>query len=86
MKKLFLEIIRLCAEAGWVKLGQISPDGTKVKAKAWLSVNRKLKHLKREIDKPKQRPKRLKKTRLSIRISQMMKWRMIYGIATIGQG
>ena len=53
MKKLFLEIIRLCAEAGWGKLGQISLDGTKVKAKAWLSVNRKLKHLKREIDKPK---------------------------------
>ena len=51
MKKLFLEIIRLCAEAGWVKLGQISLDGTKVKANAWLSVNRKLKHLRREIDK-----------------------------------
>ena len=51
LKKLFLEILRLCAEAGWVKLGKVSLDGTKVKANAWLSANRKLKHLKREIDK-----------------------------------
>ncbi len=30
LKKLFLEILRLCAEAGLVKLGKISLDGTKV--------------------------------------------------------
>ena len=28
LKKLFLEILRLCSEAGLVKLGQVSPDGT----------------------------------------------------------
>jgi len=51
LKKLFLEILRLCAEAGLVKLGKASLDGTKVKANASLSANRKLKHLKQEIDK-----------------------------------
>jgi transposase len=51
LKKLFLEILRLCDEAGLVKLGKISLDGTKVKANASLSANRKLKHLKQEIDK-----------------------------------
>ena len=51
LKKLFLEILRLCAEAGLVKLGKVSLDGTKIKANASLAANRKLKHLKQEIDK-----------------------------------
>ena len=51
LKKLFLEILRLCAEAGLVKLGKVSLDGTKIKANASLSSNRTLKHLKQEIDK-----------------------------------
>ena len=51
LKKLFLEILRLCAEAGLVKLGKVSLDGTKVKANASLSANRTLKHLEQEIDK-----------------------------------
>lgn len=51
LKKLFLEILRLCAEAGLVKLGKVSLDGTKIEANASLSANRKLKHLKQEIDK-----------------------------------
>ncbi len=51
LKKLFLEILRLCAEAGLVKLGKVSLDGTKIKANASLSANRTLKHLKQEIDK-----------------------------------
>ena len=51
LKKLFLEILRLCAEAGLVKLGHVSLDGTKVKANASLSANRKLKHLEKEIEK-----------------------------------
>ena len=46
LKKLFLEILRLCAEAGLVKLGKVSLDGTKIKANASLSANRNLKHLK----------------------------------------
>jgi transposase len=51
LKKLFLEILRLCAEAGLVKLGKVSLDGTKVKANASLSANRTLIHLEQEIDK-----------------------------------
>jgi len=51
LKKLFLEILRLCGEAGLVKLGKVSLDGTKIKANASLSANRTLKHLEQEIDK-----------------------------------
>jgi len=51
LKKLFLEILRLCAEAGLVKLGNVSLDGTKIKANASLSANRTLKRLEQEIDK-----------------------------------
>ena len=38
LKKLFLEILRLCGEAGLVKLGKVSLDGTKVKADASTSL------------------------------------------------
>jgi len=51
LKKLFLEILGLCAEAGLVKLGKVSLDGTKIKADASLAANRTLKHLEQEIDK-----------------------------------
>ncbi|AQQ08373.1 Transposase DDE domain protein [Sedimentisphaera cyanobacteriorum] len=51
LKKLFLEILRLCVEADIVKLGNVSLDGTKIKANASLSANRTLKHLEQEIDK-----------------------------------
>jgi len=51
LKTLFLEILRLCSEAGFVKLGKVSLDGTKIKANASLSANRTLKHLEQEIDK-----------------------------------
>ena len=50
LKKMFLEILRLCAEAGLIKLGKVSLDGTKVKANASLEANRTLKHLEQEID------------------------------------
>jgi len=51
LKKLFLKILRLCVEADIVKLGNVSLDGTKIKANASLSANRILKHLEQEIDK-----------------------------------
>jgi len=51
LKTLFLEILRLCAEAGLVKLGKVALDGTKVKANASLSANRTLKCLEQEIEK-----------------------------------
>jgi transposase len=51
LKKLFLEILRLCAGAGLVKLGKVSLDGTKINANASLAANRTLNNLEREIDK-----------------------------------
>lgn len=51
LKKLFLEILRLCVEADIVKLGIVSLDGTKIKANASLSANRTLEHLEQEVDK-----------------------------------
>jgi hypothetical protein len=43
--------LRLCAESGLVKLGNVSLDGTKMKANASLAANRKLEHLEKEIAK-----------------------------------
>lgn len=51
MKSLFEEVLRLCAEAGLVKVGKVSLDGTKMKADASLSANRTEKSLADEIDK-----------------------------------
>ena len=51
LKLLFLEILRLCGEAGLVKLGNVSLDGTKIKANASLAANRTLEHLEQEIEK-----------------------------------
>jgi transposase len=50
MKNLFIEILRLCAEAGLVKVGKVNLDGTKMKANASLSANRTEKALAAEID------------------------------------
>ena len=51
LKNLFLELLRLCAEAGLVKLGKVSLDGTKIKANASMAANRTLEHLEKEVDK-----------------------------------
>jgi transposase len=48
-KAVFLEVLRLCAEAGVVKVGVVSLDGTKMKANAALSANRTLSSLEKEI-------------------------------------
>lgn len=50
MKSLFIEILRLCAEAGLVKVGKVNLDGTKMKANASLAANRTEKALAAEID------------------------------------
>lgn len=39
-ERLFVEILRLCVEAGLVKVGVVALDGTKVKANASLAANR----------------------------------------------
>lgn len=46
---LFIEVLRLCAEAGLVKVGTVSVDGTKIKANASLDANRTREALKKEI-------------------------------------
>jgi len=40
LEGLFVETLRLCAEAGLVKIGVVALDGTKVKANAALAANR----------------------------------------------
>jgi len=50
MKSLFMEILRLCAEAGLVKVGKVNLDGTKMKANASLAANRTEKALAEEIE------------------------------------
>lgn len=50
MKSLFIEILRLCAEAGLVKVGKVNLDGTKMKADASLAANRTERSLTAQID------------------------------------
>jgi transposase len=40
LEKLFVEVLRLCREAGLVKAGKVALDGTKVAANASLAANR----------------------------------------------
>ena len=42
LKGLFLEILRLCSEAGLVKLGNVSLDGTKIKSNASLAARSRM--------------------------------------------
>jgi transposase len=49
LKEMFLEVLRLCAEAGVLKVGVVSLDGTKLKGNASLSSNRTLAGLEKEI-------------------------------------
>jgi transposase len=49
LEELFTQILRLCAEAGLVKVGVISIDGTKMEANAALAANKKHEGLEKEI-------------------------------------
>ena len=51
LEALFIEILRLCAEAGLVKVGTVALDGTKIEANASLSSNRTKEHIKKEVEK-----------------------------------
>lgn len=50
LRRLFIEVLRLCREGGLVKAGAIALDGSKIKANAALSANRDYDHLKKEVD------------------------------------
>jgi len=51
LEELFVSVLRLCAEAGLVKVGVVALDGTKIKANAALSANRTDEHIKKEVKK-----------------------------------
>ena len=51
LEELFVSVLKLCAEAGLVKVGLVALDGTKVKANAALSANRTDEHIKKEVKK-----------------------------------
>lgn len=51
LSDLFVQALKLCAEAGLVKLGTLALDGTKLKASAALDSNRTHAKLKEEIEK-----------------------------------
>lgn len=51
LKGLFVDILRLCKEAGLVKVGVVALDGTKIKGAAALSANRTQEHIKEEVEK-----------------------------------
>ena len=49
LEKLFVEVLRLCHEAGLVKLGVVTLDGTKVAANAALATNRSHQAIEEEV-------------------------------------
>jgi transposase len=49
MKELFVEILRLCAEAGIVRVGVVAMDGTKMAASASKKANRTREDLERQV-------------------------------------
>jgi transposase len=51
LQDLFVDILRLCHEAGLVKVGVVALDGTKIKGSAALAANRTQEHLKEEVEK-----------------------------------
>ena len=51
LEGLFIQILRLCAEAGLVKVGTVALDGTKIEANASLSANRTKEHIEKEVAK-----------------------------------
>lgn len=49
LERLFVEVLRLCSEAGLVKLGVVALDGTKVAANAALAANRSYEAIEKEV-------------------------------------
>ncbi len=51
LKDLFNQVLKLCKEAGLVKVGVVALDGSKVKANAALEANRTYEHIEQEVKK-----------------------------------
>lgn len=50
LRGLFVDVLRLCKEAGLVKVGVVALDGTKIKGAAALSANRTQEHIKEAVE------------------------------------
>ncbi len=51
LEDLFKQVLRLCKEAGLVKVGVVALDGSKIKANAALEANRTYEHIEQEVKK-----------------------------------
>lgn len=51
LEDLFKQVLKLCKEAGLVKVGIVALDGSKIKANAALEANRTYEHIEREVKK-----------------------------------
>lgn len=51
LAELFTEVLKLCREAGLLKVGIVALDGTKMKADASLAANRTYEHIRQEVEK-----------------------------------
>ncbi len=51
MEGLFIDVLKLCREAGLIKVGVVALDGSKIKANAGLEANRSYEHIENEVKK-----------------------------------
>jgi transposase len=50
LSELFVQVLRMCAKAGMVKVGTVAVDGTKLAANAGLSANRSYEKIREEVE------------------------------------
>ena len=77
LEELFVEVLRLCHEAGLVKLGVVALDGTKVAANAALGTNRATRPLRKKCSACWQRPRQrmLKRMPITVPTGEGMSYR-----------
>ncbi len=51
MEHLFIDVLKLCREAGLLKVGVVALDGSKIKANAGIEANRTYEHIEHEVKK-----------------------------------
>lgn len=49
LAEIFTQVLKLCANAGLIKVGLVALDGTKLKANASLSANRRYSSIEKEV-------------------------------------
>ena len=77
LEELFVEVLRLCHEAGLVKLGVVALDGTKVAANAALATNRSHQPLRKKCSACWRRPRQrmLKRMPITVPAGEGMSYR-----------